>query len=111
MSRHSSHRFAPHLIAYGYRPTNRHRQLLHHLRQEEALNGIRILAEPGVSLTDLGSLIRTASLAGCNSFYQLTNEEHGDEPITIFDPMVIRGSAGMIFTMPVYEHGTLRHST
>ena len=80
------------------------------MRQAAPLNNIRILAEPGISATDLGALIRTTSLSGCNSFFQLYNPEYEGELKRTFDPLVIRGSAGLIFTLPVYYNGTIRQS-
>jgi hypothetical protein len=80
------------------------------LRDGEPLNGVRILIQGDVNEKDFGALVRTASLSGCNSVFKLLDDSH-EAPFSIYDPLTIRGSAGLVFTIPVYEKATLQRDT
>ena len=109
LDKHSSHQSFSRtsILAYGHKPSWRKTQVLAKLRCEERLASVRIAAEPGILEGDLGAIIRTSSLAGCHSVTLLNHSAYKDIPASAYDPKAIRGSAGAVFTIPVYENGTL----
>ena len=109
LSKHSSYQSSSRssILAYGHKPGWRKNQVLAKMRRDEPLASVRIAAEPGIEAGDLGALVRTSSLAGCHSVTLLNHSAFKDIPASAYDPKAIRGSAGAVFTIPVYENGTL----
>ena len=101
---YSDHKAPPKVIAFGS-PPNEHRQkLLRGLRKDNPLRQVRLVLEAGIEKMEKGAMIRSASLAGVNSVFQL------DYPGFIsdnFDAQTIRGSAGLIYTLPLYQKATI----
>jgi hypothetical protein len=104
IAEYSDHKAPPKVIAFGS-PPNEHRQkLLRSVRKENPLRQIRLVLEAGIDKMEKGAIIRSASLAGVNSVFQL------DYPGFIsdnFNDATIRGSAGLIYTLPLYQRATI----
>ena len=104
IAEYSDHKAPPKVIAFGS-PPNEHRQkLLRSVRKENPLRQVRLVLEAGIDKMEKGAIIRSASLAGVNSVFQL------DYPGFIsdnFNAATIRGSAGLIYTLPLYQKATI----
>jgi hypothetical protein len=84
-------------ITQGYRGILLNLIYIRKVRKENPLRQIRLVLEKG-------AIIRSASLAGANSVFQL------DYPGFIsdnFNAATIRGSAGLIYTLPLYQRATI----